>query len=70
MSGKETYTARWNGIQPKLMEALQASKLSSRSRLLNLTEHLSTGFYPLGDDAIDDDLEVCEALEAVFDTER
>jgi len=62
-SGKETYTTRRNRIQPKLMEALQALKLSSRNSSLNLTEHLSAGFYPLGDD----DLEVCEALEAVFD---
>ena len=48
------------------MEALQALKLSSRSNLLNLTEHLSTGFYPLEGD----DLEVCEALEAVYKTHR
>ena len=63
-SGKETYAARRNRIQPKLMEALQALKLSSRNRSLNLTEHLSSGFYPL-----EDELEVCEALEAIYDTE-
>lgn len=65
-SGKETYTARRNRIQPKLMEALQALKLSSRNRTLNLTEHLSDGFYPLEDT----DLEVCEALEAACGVER
>jgi hypothetical protein len=47
------------------MEALQALKLSSRNNSLNLTEHLSAGFYPLDGD----DLEVCEALEAVYDTQ-
>jgi hypothetical protein len=53
-SGKETCTARRNRIQPKLMEALQALKLSSRNGSLNLTEHLSAGYYS-------DDVDVCEA---------
>jgi len=63
-SAKETCTARRNRIQPKLMEALQALKLSSRNNSLNLTEHLSADFYPL-----EDDLEVSEALETLFVTE-
>jgi len=46
------------------MEALQALKLSSHNHSLNLTEHLSSGFYPL---VGEDELEVCEALEAVYD---
>ena len=61
-SGKETCTARRNRIQPKLMEALQALKLSARNGSLNLTEHLSAGFYPLESD----DLQICEALEAAY----
>lgn len=60
-SGKETCTARRNRIQPKLMEALQALKLSSRDSILNLTEQLPDGFHPLEDNV----LEVCEILEAV-----
>jgi hypothetical protein len=60
-SGKETCTARRNRIQPKLMEALQALKLSSRNSSLDLTEQLSDGFYPLEDHV----LEVYDALEAV-----
>ena len=56
-SGKETYTASPNRIQPKLMEALQALKFSSRDSSLDPAEHLSDGFHPV--------LEVCEALEAV-----
>ena len=60
-SGKETYTARRNRIRPRLMEALQALKFSSRKGSLNLTEHLSAGFHPLDGG----DLEVCETLEAV-----
>ena len=63
-SGKETYTARRNRIQPMLMEALQALKLSSRSSSLNLTEHLSDGFYPLVDD-----VEAYESPEVVCDGE-
>lgn len=62
-SGKETCTARRNRIQPKLMEALQALKLSSHNSALNLTEQLSDGFHPLEDDV----LEVCEVLETVCD---
>lgn len=65
LSGKETYTARRNRIQPKLMEALQALKLSSRNGSLNLTEHLLDRFCPLEDNL----LEVCEVLEAVYDME-
>jgi hypothetical protein len=61
-SGKETCTARRNRIQPKLMEALQALKFSSRNGSLNLTEHLSPGFYPIEGD----DLEVCEVLETIY----
>ena len=57
---KETSTARRNQIQQKLMEALQAFKLSSRNNSLNLTKPLSPGFYPLEGDG----LELCEALEA------
>ena len=45
--GKETYTARRNRIQPKLVEALQALKYTYRSGLLNPTERLSDGFHPL-----------------------
>ena len=48
-----------------MLETLQVLKLSSRNSSLNLTEHLSAGYYPLGDE----DLEACEALEAVFDME-
>jgi hypothetical protein len=51
-------------MQPKLMEALQALKLSSRNGSLNLTEHLSANFHPL-----EDDLDPCDALEVIFDTE-
>jgi len=47
-SGKETNTARRNRIQPKLMEALQALKLSSRNGSLDLSEHLSAGFCHRG----------------------
>ena len=65
-SGKETCTARRNRIQPKLMEALQALKLSSRNNTLNLTEQLLDGFYPL-EDTIS---EVCEALEEACEVER
>ena len=65
-SGKETCTARRNRIQPKLMEALQALKLSAHNNTLNLTEQLLDGFYPLEDNI----LEVCEALEAVCDVQR
>ena len=65
LSGKETYTARQNRIQLKLMEALQALKLSSHNHSLNLTEHLSAEF----DFLEASDMEVCEALEAVFDME-
>jgi hypothetical protein len=64
-SGKETYTARRNRIQPSLMEALQVLKFSSRNGSLNLTEHLSSGFYPLEDES-----EICEALEIVYNTEN
>jgi len=64
-SGKETCTARRNRLQPKLMEALQALKLSSRNSSLNLTEQLSGGFDPLEDNIS----EVCEALEAACDAE-
>lgn len=64
-SGKETCTARWNRIQPKLMEALQALKLSSRNCSLDLTEHLSSKFQPP-----EDELEVCDTLEAVYNTEE
>jgi len=46
------------------MEALQALKLSSRNHSLNLTEHLSPSLCSL-----EDELEVCEALEAVYDME-
>lgn len=46
------------------MEALQALKLSSRGSALNLTEHLSDGFYTLEDDL----LGVCEAHEAACDS--
>ena len=67
-SGKETYTARRNRIQPKLMEALQALKFSSRSNSLNLTKHLSDGFCPPEGEG--DDLELCEAFEALYDNER
>ena len=63
--GKETSTPRRNRLQPRLMEALQALKLSSRSGSLDMTKHLASGFSPL-----EDELEVCEALEAVYDTER
>lgn len=45
-SGKETCTARRNRIQPELMEALQALKLSTHNSTLNLTEHLLDGFNP------------------------
>jgi hypothetical protein len=62
-SGEETYTARRNRIQPKLMEALQALKFSARNNSLNFTEHLSAGFYP----PEGDDLEVCDASEVVDD---
>ena len=48
---------------PRLMEALEALKLSSHNRSLNLTEHLTSGFYPLGEGK----LGVHEALEAVYD---
>ena len=65
LSGKETYTARCNRIQPKLMEALQALKLLSRNGLLNLTKHLLDRFCLLDDNL----LEVCEVLEAVYDME-
>ena len=64
-SGKETCTARRNRIHPKLMEVLQALKLSSRNRSLNLTEHLSAGFYPLEGD----ELEVCEVSDDIYNTE-
>lgn len=64
-SGKETYTPRRNRIQPMLMEALQALKASSRTGSLDLTEHLSAESYPLNDD----DLEVCQALDGVYDGE-
>lgn len=64
-SGKETCTARRNRIQPKLMEALQALKLSSRTSSLNLTEHLSDGYCPQEENV----LEPCEVLEAVCDME-
>ena len=64
-SGKETYTARRNRIQPKLMEALQALKFSSHKNSLNMTEHLSAGFYPLDGD----NPEVCRALEPVHHIE-
>ena len=64
-SGKETHTPRRNRIQPKLMEALQALKFSSHNNPLNLTDHLSTGFYPIDGE----DLEVCEVLEVVCGTE-
>jgi len=47
------------------MEALQALKLSSRNSTLNLTEHLSDGFYPIEYDLS----EVFEALEVVYRTE-
>ena len=63
-SGKETCTARRNRLQPHLMEALQALKLSSRNNSLNLTEQLSDEFYPL-----EDVLELHEALETVCDME-
>lgn len=63
-SGKETCTTRRNRLQPRLMEALQALKLSSRNHSLNLTEHLSPSLCSL-----EDELEVCEALEAVYDME-
>ena len=65
LSGKETYTACRNRIQPKLMEALQALKLLSRNGSLNFTEHLLDRFCPLEDNF----LEVCEVLEAVYDME-
>ena len=64
-SGKETYTARRNRIQPNLMEALQAFKLSSRNGSLNLTEHLSDGFYPPADNL----LEICEIPEVARNVE-
>ena len=63
-SGKETCTPRRNRIQPELMEALQALKLSSRAGLLNFTEHLSSKA-----DLLEDELEVCEALEDVYNAE-
>ena len=64
-SGKETYTACRNRIQPNLMEALQVLKFSSRNGSLNLTEHLSSGFYPLEDES-----EIFKALEMVYNTEN
>ena len=64
-SGKETCTARRNRIRPKLMEALQALKLSSRTGSLNLTAHLLDGFCPQEDNV----LEACEVIEAVCDME-
>ena len=64
MSGPDN-TPHRNRIQPRLMEALQALKLSSHNNPLNLTEHLSTGFYPIDGD----DLEVCNVLETVCSTE-
>ena len=67
-SGKETYTACRNRIQPKLMEALQALKFSSRSNSLNWTEHLSDGFCPPEGEG--DDLELCEAFEALYNNKR
>ena len=65
-SGKETCTARRNRIQPKLMEALQALKFSSRNGSLDLTGHLSAGSNPVEGN----DLEVCEALEVVPEAQR
>jgi hypothetical protein len=65
-SGKETCTARRNRIQPELMEALQSLKLSSHNQMLNLTEQLSDGFFPLEDNVS----EVCEALETVCNVGR
>ena len=43
------------------MEASQALKFSSRNGLLDLTEHVSTGFGPL-----EDEMDLCEALEVTF----
>ena len=63
-SGKETCTTRRNRIQPGFMEALQALKLSSRAGLLNFTEHLSSKA-----DLPEDELEVCEASEVVYNVE-
>ena len=63
-SGKETCTTRRNRIQPGFMEALQALKLSSRAGLLNFIEHLSSKA-----DLPEDELEVCEALEVVYNVE-
>ena len=64
-SGEETSTPHRNRLQPRLMEALQALKLSSRSGALDMTEHFASGFSPL-----EDELDGCEALEAVYNTER
>jgi hypothetical protein len=61
LSGKETCTAR--RIQPKLMEARQALKFTYRSGLLNLTKHLSDGFYPPEGNV----LEEREPLEGIRD---
>ena len=63
---KETHTARRNRIQPRLMEVPRALKLSSRDGSLDLTGHLSSGFYPLEEH----DLEVCETLEVICGSER
>ena len=63
--GKETHTPHRNRIQPRLMEALQALKFSSHNNPFNLTEHLSTGFYPIDGG----DLEVCDVLETACSTE-
>ena len=49
-SGKETYTAHRNRIRPNGSS--------------NLTEHLSSGFYPLEGES-----GICEALEIVYNTE-
>lgn len=65
-SGKETCTVRLDRLQQNLMEAPQASKLLSRTSLLNLTEHLLDGFYPQEDVAMD---MACEVLEVVYDVE-
>ena len=64
-SGKETCTPHRNRIDPKLMEVLQALKLSSHNCSLNLTEHLSARFYSLEGD----DLEISEVFKEVYNTE-